>query len=131
MLGLAAAALASSCPLTDRAVALCDGELRAFDRTDVFGLSPREVLTLSRALDQTSSLLRGRLPSWTWAGTEPLRLQLRGAAHLGRVYSRAYRRDPTDNSLPQEAGFENALLDLQRLARRGGLPACSLRMAAP
>ena len=67
---------------------------------------------------------------WTWPGTRPLRLSLRSAGHLGRIYSRAYRADPTDNSLPQEAAFENSLLDLGRLAHEAGLPACAVKLAA-
>jgi hypothetical protein len=94
-------------------------------------LSPNEVLKLARALDSTQVALRKRLPASTLHGTRPLRLQLGGAAHLGRVYSRAYRADPTDNSLPQEAAFENSLLDLVRVARRAELPACSVRLATP
>jgi len=127
----AGVAFAASCPLGDRAVAACDAGLRPFDGTDVFALSPSELLKLSRTLDATELRLRKGLPPWTWAGTRALRLQLRLAAHLGRVYSRAYRADPTDNSLPQEAAFENALLDLRRVARAWGLAACSVRLAPP
>jgi len=127
----AGVALASSCPLGARARAICDSQLRSHDGTDVFALSPDQVLSLSRALDTTGLRLRRRLPSWTWPGTRPLRLALAKSAHLGRIYSRAYRADPTDNSLPQEAAFENSLLDLGRAARAAGLPACSVRLAAP
>jgi hypothetical protein len=87
------------------------------------------VLELSKALRQTEPLLRRGFPRWTYAGTLPLRTQLVTAARLGRVYSHAYRTDPTDNSLPQEAAFENSLLDLQRVARAWELPACSVRLA--
>ncbi|MFL5895631.1 MAG: hypothetical protein ACJ76Z_11055 [Thermoleophilaceae bacterium] len=120
---------AVACRLGDRATTACNERLRPFDGVDVFALSPREVLGLSRALDDTGVALRVRLPSWTWPGTRTLRLQLENAAHLGRLYSRAYRHDPTDNSLPQEAAFENALLDLGRVAKRAELPACTVRLA--
>jgi hypothetical protein len=114
-----------------RATSICNSELRRFDGTDVFALSADDVLVMSRALDTTSVRLRKRLPSTTWPRTRPLRLQLAKAAHLGRIYSRAYRADPSDNSLPQEADFENALLGLRRVARRAHLPACSVKLAAP
>ena len=96
----------------------------------MFSLSPGEVLKLSRSLDDTGAALRVRFPSWTWLGTRALRVQLASAAHLGRVYSRAYRADPTDNSLPQEAAFENSLLDLGRVAHTAQLPACAVKLAA-
>lgn len=120
----------ASCPLGDKAVARCDRQLRGFDGSDVFALTPNEVLALAKALGRTEPLLRHGFPGWTRAGTYPLRTQLRKAAHLGRVYSRAYRADPTDNSLPEEAAFENSLLDLRRVARAWGLPQCSVRLAA-
>jgi hypothetical protein len=119
----------AACPLGDRAVARCDAQLRSFDGVDVFALSPNGVLALAKALGRTEPLLRHGFPRWTYAGTLPLRMQLRRAARLGRVYSRAYRADPTDNSLPQEAAFENALLDLRRVSRAWGLPQCSVRLA--
>jgi hypothetical protein len=123
------AALAASCPLGKKATARCDRKLRKHDGSDVFALSPNQVLALAKDLGATEPLLRRGFPRSTWAGTRRLRLQLRRAAHLGRVYSRAYRADPTDNSLPQEAAFENSLLDLERVAKRSGLPACSVRLA--
>lgn len=124
----AGAALAA-CPLGSKATAACNSKLRRHDGVDVFGLSPNQVLALAHDLGATEPLLRRGFPRWTYAGTLPLRLQLKSAARLGRIYSRAYRADPTDNSLPQEAAFENSLLDLQRVARYWGLPACSVRLA--
>lgn len=126
---LASPAVAATCPLGRKATARCNHELRRWDGTDVFALSPNEVLALAKSLGQTEPLLRHGFPRSTWAGTLPLRTQLKRAARLGRIYSRAYRADPTDNSLPQEAAFENSLLDLQRVARGWGLPACSVRLA--
>jgi len=123
------AALAA-CPLGDRAIARCNGKLRAHDGTDVFALSPNQVLALAKDIGDTEPLLRHGFPRYTYAGTLPLRTQLKAAARLGRIYSRAYRADPTDNSLPQEAAFENSLLDLERVAKAWGLPACSVRLAA-
>jgi hypothetical protein len=117
------------CPLGNKAVAICNSKLRRFDGTDVFALSPNQVLALAKALGQTEPLLRQGFPRYTYAGTSPLRMQLKKAAHLGRIYSRAYRADPTDNSLPQEAAFENALLNLQRIAKAWELPECSVRLA--
>lgn len=119
----------ASCPLGNKAIARCDSQLRKWDGTDVFALTPNQVLELAHALGATEPLLRHGFPEWTRPGTLPLRAQLRVAARLGRIYSRAYRSDPTDNSLPEEAAFENALLDLQRVARAWGLPACSVRLA--
>lgn len=87
------------------------------------------MLALAKDLGDTEPLLRHRLPPSTWAATRPLRIRLKRAAHLGRIYSRAYRADPTDDSLPREAAFENSLLDLQRVAKARGLPACSVRLA--
>jgi hypothetical protein len=124
-----AAAFAAACPLGQKATKRCDRKLRKHDGTDVFALSPNQVLALATDLGETEPLLRRGFPRSTWAGTLPLRKQLKLAAHLGRVYSRAYRADPSDNSLPQEAAFENSLLDLQRVARFSGLPACSVRLA--
>ncbi len=120
----------ASCPLGNKAIAACDRQLRGYDGTDVFALSPNQVLGLAKSLGRTEPLLRHGFPHYTYAGTLPLRSQLKLAAHLGRVYSRAYRADPTDNSLPQEAAFENSLLDLERVARAWELPACSVRLAA-
>jgi hypothetical protein len=100
---------------------ICNAKLRKHDGVDVFALSPNQVLALAKDLGDTEPLLR--------PGVRPVRLQLRRAAHLGRVYSRAYRADPGDNSLPEEAGFENSLRDLRRVARRAGVPACSVRLA--
>ena len=125
-----AAAIAASCPLGAKAEKRCDRKLRKHDGTDVFALSPNQVLALAKDLGDTEPLLRRGFPRSTWAGTLPLRKQLKLAAHLGRIYSRAYRADPTDNSLPEEAAFENSLLDLQRVAKAWGLPACSVRLAA-
>jgi hypothetical protein len=119
----------AACPLGDKAVARCNSKLRKHDGTDVFALSPNQVLALAKDLRNTEPLLRRGFPRSTYAGTLPLRTQLKRAARLGRIYSRAYRADPTDNSLPQEAAFENSLLDLQRVAKAGGLPACSVRLA--
>jgi hypothetical protein len=123
-------ALAASCPLGKRAVAACDRQLRKHDGTDVFALSPNQVLALARDVGNTEPLLRRGFPRYTYAGTLPLRTQLLQAARLGRIYSRAYRADPTDNSLPQEAAFENSLLDLERVAKAWELPACSVTLAA-
>jgi hypothetical protein len=122
---------ATWCPLGERAIAACDSQLRAHDGTDVFALSPNQVLDLARDLGQTEPLLRRGFPRYTYAGTLALRSQLKRAARLGRVYSRAYRADPTDNSLPQEAAFENSLLDLERVAQAWELPACSVKLAQP
>lgn len=125
-----AAAFAASCPLGEKAVKRCDKQLRKHDGADVFALSPNQVLALAKDVGDTEPLLRRGFPRWTYAGTLALRRQLKRAARLGRLYSRAYRADPTDNSLPQEAAFENALLDLERVARAWELPACSVRLAA-
>jgi hypothetical protein len=119
----------AACPLGDKATARCNTKLRTWDGTDVFGLSPNQVLAFAKDLGATEPLLRRGFPRYTYAGTLPLRAQLRQAARLGRIYSRAYRADPTDNSLPQEAAFENSLLDLERVARYWELPACSVRLA--
>ena len=119
----------AACPLGDKAIAACDSKLRGHDGTDVFALSPNEVLALSRDLGATEPLLRRGFPRYTYGGTLALRKQLKRAARLGRVYSRAYRADPSDNSLVQEAAFENALLDLERVAKAWELPACSVRLA--
>jgi hypothetical protein len=119
----------AACPLGDKAIARCDSKLRGHDGTDVFALSPNDVLALARDLAATEPLLRRGFPRYTYAGTLPLRTQLKRAARLGRIYSRAYRADPTDNSLPQEAAFENSLLDLGRVAKAWELPACSVRLA--
>jgi hypothetical protein len=124
-----AAAFAASCPLGGKAVARCDKQLRRHDGTDVFALSPNQVLALAKDIGATEPLLRHGFPRSTYAGTLPLRTQLKRAARLGRIYSRAYRADPSDNSLPQEAAFENALLDLERVAKSWELPACSVRLA--
>jgi hypothetical protein len=126
----AGAAFAASCPLGQRAVAACDRHLRRHDGTDVFALSPNQVLALAKDLGDTEPLLRRGFPRYTYAGTLPLRTQLLRAARLGRVYSRAYRADPTDNSLAQEAAFENSLLDLERVAKAGELPPCSVTLAS-
>jgi hypothetical protein len=130
---VAAAALPSlafaACPLGQKATAACNSKLRRWDGTDVFALSPNQVLSFAKDLGATEPLLRRRFPRDTYGGTLPLRRQLKQAARLGRIYSRAYRADPTDNSLPQEAAFENSLLDLQRVARYWELPACSVRLA--
>ena len=120
----------AACPLGDKAIARCDSKLRKHDGTDVFALSPNQVLALAKDLGATEPLLRRGFPRWTYAGTLALRTQLKQAARLGRIYSRAYRADPTDNSLVQEAAFENSLLDLERVAKAWGLPACSVRLAA-
>ena len=80
------------------------------------------MLALANDLGATEPLLRRGFPRYTYAGTLPLRTQLKTAARLGRIYSRAYRADPTDNSLPQEAAFENSLLDLERVATGLGTP---------
>ena len=119
----------ASCPLGNKATAACNSKLRHWDGSDVFALSPNQVLSLAKDLGATEPLLRRGFPRYTYAGTLPLRTQLKRAARLGRIYSRAYRADPTDNSLPQEAAFENSLLDLQRVARYWELPACSVRLA--
>ena len=100
---------------------ICNAKLRRHDGVDIFTLTPNQVLRLAKDLGDTEPLLR--------PGVRPLRLQLRRAAHLGRVYSRAYRADPGDGSLPQGTRFENSLRDLRRVARREGLPACSVRLA--
>jgi hypothetical protein len=125
-----AAALAASCPLGEKAIERCNKQLRGHDGTDVFALSPNQVLALAKDVGATEPLLRRGFPRYTYAGTLPLRSQLKRAARLGRVYSRAYRADPSDGSLPQEAAFENALLDLERVANAWELPACSVRLAA-
>jgi hypothetical protein len=125
-----AAAFAASFPLAAKATKRCDAKLRKHDGTDVFALSPNQVLALAKDLGDTEPLLRRGFPRSTWPGTLHLRKQLKLGAHLGRIYSRAYRADPTDDSLPQEAAFENSLLDLQRTAKASGLPACSVRLAA-
>jgi hypothetical protein len=127
----AAVAWAVACPPPKRAAAVCDARLRAWDGTDVFALSAGEVLRFAKALTVTEVRLRGRFPHWSLSSGRPLRLSLRRAGRLGRVYSRAYRRDPSDGSLPQEAAFENSLLDLQRVARRARVRACSVRLATP
>jgi hypothetical protein len=119
----------AACPLGDRAVARCDSKLRRHDGTDVFALTPNQVLRMAKDLGYTETLLRRGFPRYTYAGTLNLRMQLKRAARLGRIYSRAYRADPTDGSLPQEAAFENSLLDLGRVARAWELPACSVRLA--
>jgi hypothetical protein len=126
---LPSVAFAASCPLGDKAIARCNAKLRAHDGTDVFALSPNQVLGLAKDLGDTEPLLRRGFPRWTYAGTLPLRTQLKRAARLGRIYSRAYRADPSDNSLPQEAAFENSLLDLERTAAAWELPACSVSLA--
>jgi hypothetical protein len=119
----------AACPLGQKATARCNSTLRKHDGVDVFGLTPDQVLAFAKDLGDTEPLLRRGFPHWSYSGTFPLRTQLKRAAHLGRIYSRAYRADPTDNSLVQEAAFENALLDLQRVAKAWGLPACSVRLA--
>jgi hypothetical protein len=119
---VAVAVFPASAPAAGPA-ARCNAKLRKHDGVDVFSLSPNQVLALAKDLGDTEPLLR--------PGVRPLRLQLRRAAHLGRIYSRAYRADPSDNSLPQEAAFENSLLNLRRVAKRAGLPACSVRLAPP
>ena len=126
---LPSVAVAASCPLGDKAVGRCDKQLRKHDGTDVFALSPNQVLALAKDIGDTEPLLRRGFPRWTYPGTLALRRQLKRAARLGRIYSRAYRADPTDDSLPQEAAFENSLLDLERVARAWELPACSVRLA--
>ena len=123
------AAAWAACPLGAKATARCNAQLRHWDGTDVFSLSPDQVLSLAKDLGATEPLLRRGFPRYTYAGTLPLRTQLKQAARLGRIYSRAYRADPTDNSLPQEAAFENSLLDLERTARYWELPACGVRLA--
>ena len=75
--------------------------------------------------------LRSELPGSSLAATRGVRDDLRRAGRRGRIYSRAYRADPSDNSLPQEAAFENSLLRLERTARHAGLRACSIRLATP
>lgn len=124
-----AALAAAVCPLGQKAVKRCNAKLRPHDGTDVFALSPNQVLRLAKDLGDTEPSLRRGFPRRTWAGTLPLRQQLRDAARLGRIYSRAYRADPSDESLVQEAAFENALLDLAGTARAWGLPECSVRLA--
>jgi hypothetical protein len=121
----------AACPSRERAKSICDAQLREFDGTDVFALSPNQVLKLARVLDTTEVRLRTRLPGSTLETTRPVRLGLRHAGRLGRIYARAYRADPSDKSLPQEAAFENGLRDLQRTARRARLRACSVRLATP
>lgn len=123
------AAAWAACPLGEKAIARCDSKLRKHDGIDVFALSADQVLRLSRDLRATEPLLRRGFPRYTYGGTLSLRRQLKRAARLGLIYSRAYRADPTDGSLPQEAAFENALLDLERVARAWELPACSVRLA--
>jgi hypothetical protein len=126
-----AVAVAATCPIdAKKATRRCDKQLRKHDGTDVFSLSPNQVLALANDVGDTEPLLRRGFPSSTYAATRRLRGQLKRAGHLGRVYSRAFRADPSDNSLPQEAAFENSLLDLERVARASGLPACSVRLAA-
>ena len=125
-----AAIALGACPLGNKAIAACDSKLRGHDGTDVFALSPNQILALAKDLGATEPLLRHGFPRYTYAGTLPLRTQLKRAARLGRIYSRAYRADPSDNSLPQEAAFENSLLDLARTAKAWELPACSVRLAA-
>jgi hypothetical protein len=110
-----------ACVSPSQATRVCDSKLRKFDGVDVFALSPNDVLVLARALDRVEPRLR--------PGYRPLRLQLRKSAHLGRIYSRAYREHPDDESLVQEAAFENSLLDLGRVARRSGVRACSVKLA--
>jgi hypothetical protein len=117
-------------PLHERATAVCDAQLRKWDGTDVYSLSAHQVLQLSKALRETAPALRRGFPRATYARTRALRLQMTASAHRGRIYSRAYRADPSDNSLPQEAAFENSLRRLQQVARAAGLPACSVRLAA-
>ena len=129
--GGGAANAASGSAVSARAARICNSHLRVWDGTDVFALSASEVLAMAKALGDTELRLRRALPSRTWSSTRPVRLSLRKAAHLGRVYSRAYRADPSDNSLPQEAAFENSLLDLRRTASHAGLRACSIRLATP
>ena len=122
-------AAAASAPWTVRARTICDAHLRGYDGTDVFALSPNDVLRLARALDVTGVRLRADLPGSTLVATRGVRIALKRSGRLGRIYSRAYRADPSDNSLPQEAAFENSLLDLRRAARRARLGACSVRIA--
>jgi hypothetical protein len=118
---LVAAAFVPAAALAASPASRCNAKLRKHDGVDVFALSPSQVLALAKDLGNTEPLLR---PGW-----RPLRLKLRRAAHLGRIYSRAYRANPGDGSLPQEAAFENSLLDLRRVAGASGLPACSVRLA--
>jgi hypothetical protein len=127
----AAGAAWAACSPHARAVAICDSHLRRFDGTDVFALSADEVLGLARALRTTELRLRHGLPSRESAQIRPVRLALRRAAHRGRVYARAYRAQPGDESLPQEAAFENSLRRLGRVARNERLSACSVRLATP
>lgn len=122
-------AWAAVCVLGVKATAACDRQLRSHDGTDVFALSPNQVLRLARDIGSTEPLLRRGFPRYTWAGTLALRKQLKRSARLGRVYSRAYRADPGDGSLVQEAAFENSLLDLERVAKAWELPACSVKLA--
>ena len=126
---LPATALATATPFRDTAAARCDAKLRAHDGVDVFGMSANQVLAFAKDLRATEPLLRRGFPRWTYARTAPLRRQLKRSAHLGRVYSLAYRADPSDNSLPQEVAFENSLRDLRRVASAAGLRACSVRLA--
>jgi hypothetical protein len=118
---VAAVVFPAAAPAASGPAARCNAKLRKHDGVDVFALSPNQVLALAKDLGDTEPLLR--------PGVRRLRLQLRQAAHLGRIYSRAYRADPSDNSLRQEAAFENSLLDLERIAKRSGLRACSVRLA--
>jgi len=127
---LPAAALAAGPTFRHEASARCDSKLRAYDGVDVFGMSANQVLGFAKDLRATEPLLRRGFPRWTYTPTAPLRMQLKRSAHLGRVYSSAYREDPSDNSLPQEVAFENSLRDLRRVARGAKLPACSVRLAA-
>jgi hypothetical protein len=119
---VAAALLCAPAALAASPSTRCNAKLRKHDGVDIFALTPNGVLALAKDLGDTEPLLR--------PGVRRLRLQLREAAHRGRIYSRAYRADPSDNSLPQEAAFENSLQDLRRIAKRTGLPACSVRLAS-
>ena len=128
---MAFAAGASASSVSARASAICNAQLRTWDGTDVFALSPNEVLRMAKALSVTELRLRRALPAAAVADTHGLRMALRRSAHRGRVYSRAYRADPTDGSLPQEAAYENSLQDLGRTARHAHLRACYIRIATP
>ena len=128
---MAFAAGASASSVSARASAICNAQLRTWDGTDVFALSPNEVLRMAKALSVTELRLRRALPAAAVADTHGLRMALRRSAHRGRVYSRAYRADPTDGSLPQEAAYENSLQDLGRAARHAHLHACYIRIATP
>ena len=119
---VAAALLLAPSALAATPRSICNAKLRKYDGVDIFALSPNGVLRLAKDLGDTEPLLR--------PGVRPIRLQLRRAAHLGRLYSRAYRADPGDGSLSEEAAFENSLRDLRRVAKRSGLPACSVRLAS-